>query len=75
MGILVCTKCKLPLEAATITVDYLGYRFDNEKVLRCPKCGLPAGNSPGGQIMVERHTFSLCPICLNEPSFNLTGYI
>ncbi|MGI6492065.1 MAG: DVU_1557 family redox protein [Pelotomaculum sp.] len=40
MGNLICSKCQIPLEPANIEIDYLGYHFDNEKVPRCPKCGL-----------------------------------
>ena len=40
MSNLVCSKCNLPLELREISIDYLDYHFDNEKVPRCPKCGL-----------------------------------
>ncbi len=40
MNNLICSKCKLPLELKAISIDYLDYHFDNEKVPRCPKCGL-----------------------------------
>jgi hypothetical protein len=37
---LICSKCNLPLELKAISIDYLDYHFDKEKVPRCPKCGL-----------------------------------
>ena len=40
MSNLVCSNCNLPLELREISIDYLDYHFDNEKVPRCPKCGL-----------------------------------
>jgi hypothetical protein len=40
MNNLICSKCKLPLELKAVSIDYLAYHFDNEKVPRCPKCGL-----------------------------------
>jgi hypothetical protein len=40
MSNLICSKCNLPLELREISVDYLGHHFDNEKVPRCPKCGV-----------------------------------
>lgn len=40
MTTLICSKCNLPLELREVSVDYLDYHFENEKVPRCPKCGL-----------------------------------
>jgi hypothetical protein len=40
MSDLMCSKCRVPLELREVTIDYLEYHFDNEKVPRCPKCGL-----------------------------------
>ena len=40
MSQLICSKCGLALELRDITIDYLDYHFENEKALRCPKCGL-----------------------------------
>ena len=37
---LICSKCKVHLELREVSIDYLGYHFDSEKVPRCPKCGL-----------------------------------
>ena len=34
-----CRKCDLPLEPATVNVEYLGNQFSAE-LPRCPKCGL-----------------------------------
>jgi len=36
---IVCSKCNLPLEEKEVSIDYLGFHF-NEKAPRCPQCGL-----------------------------------
>jgi NAD-dependent SIR2 family protein deacetylase len=36
---LYCSKCGLPLEERTVSVNYLGFHIENEKLPRCPKCG------------------------------------
>jgi hypothetical protein len=40
MSNMICSKCKLPLEFKAVSIDYLDYHFNNEKVPRCPKCGI-----------------------------------